>query len=261
MTSPPHMSDMIPAHIADVGADLPPALLVAAPILVFLLAYWLVRRLGPGRAGGQGVSRAGAPGPPSHGGHPAGDRRGGGEWLASSVRKGRAGFAVLGRGWRSWVGSPARIKLPVAVAAIAGVLSISVLRFLGVGGERDHVDDHRVFAAQGCIGLSIAASPDKDDLLAQMAAGYEKTRPAVRGRCVDVTLSSKTSGVGAGALARGWDEAADGPRPDVWSPAATSWVTILRQRLAERDAPSIVPDKVPPIATSPLVFAMPRPMA
>jgi Ca-activated chloride channel family protein len=36
---------------------------------------------------------------------------------------------------------------------------------------------------------------------------------------------------------------------------------ILRQRLAERDAPNIVPEELPRIAATPLVIAMPRPMA
>ena len=64
------------------------------------------------------------------------------------------------------------------------------------------------------------------------------------------------------ALGRGWDEQVDGPRPDVWSPAASSWTALLRQRTSSRDVPDLVPDgELPSIAQTPLVIAMPQPMA
>jgi Ca-activated chloride channel family protein len=63
------------------------------------------------------------------------------------------------------------------------------------------------------------------------------------------------------ALARGWDEAVDGPFPDVWTPASSSWTVLLRQRLAAADRPDMVPDELDRVAETPLVIAMPRPMA
>ena len=36
------------------------------------------------------------------------------------------------------------------------------------------------------------------------------------------------------ALARGWNEQVDGPRPDVWTPASRSWSVLLQQRTAPR---------------------------
>src|SRR5205814_1195816 len=62
------------------------------------------------------------------------------------------------------------------------------------------------------------------------------------------------------ALARGWDEKVDGPAPDVWSPASSAWVVLLRQRL-RGDAAPLVPDTISHVAFSPLVIAMPKPMA
>jgi Ca-activated chloride channel family protein len=98
-----------------------------------------------------------------------------------------------------------------------------------------------------------------------MGADYNTADHSVNGRCVHVDVNSKASGGGAEALARGWDEAVDGPRPDVWSPASTSWAVLLRQRLAAKDKPDLVPlDKpsdLPSIAQTPLVLAMPKPMA
>ncbi|MCW2545156.1 MAG: von Willebrand factor type, partial [Frankiales bacterium] len=66
----------------------------------------------------------------------------------------------------------------------------------------------------------------------------------------------------ADALARGWDERTDGQRPDVWSPAASSWTQLLRQKTTALDKPDLVgADKLPSIANTPLVIAMPKPMA
>src|SRR5262249_895837 len=93
--------------------------------------------------------------------------------------------------------------------------------------------------------------------------GDESTRTAREAdrRCVAVRAPSKSAGATAEALARGWDERLDGPRPDVWSPAARSWPVLLRQRTQSRDKADLVPDDLPSIAQSPLVIAMPQPMA
>jgi Ca-activated chloride channel family protein len=63
------------------------------------------------------------------------------------------------------------------------------------------------------------------------------------------------------ALANGWNEAVDGPRPDVWTPAASGWVNLLRVN-AKGDVGSIVPEgDTQSVANAPLVVAMPKPMA
>src|SRR5262249_44043494 len=76
-----------------------------------------------------------------------------------------------------------------------------------------------------------------------------------------VRVASQPSGGTAEALARGWDERLDGPRPDVWSPASRSRVALLRQLTQSQDKPDLVPDDLPSVAQSPLVIAMPQPMA
>jgi len=74
-------------------------------------------------------------------------------------------------------------------------------------------------------------------------------------------VRSKSSGIAMQALAAGWNEATDGPRPDVWTPAASGWVNLLRVN-AKGDSASIVPDgDTQSIANAPLVVAMPKPMA
>lgn len=147
------------------------------------------------------------------------------------------------RGWSR------RSLLALAVSAVllTGLLSACT----GDGGPD----------CSGDIRLRMAASQDKVGLLQRAAADYTKSR-TVDGKCVKVTVDSKNSGTAMLALARGWNERTDGPRPDIWSPASNVWGTLLRQRLQNSDRTSPVPEGLsPPIMTSPLTIAMPKPMA
>jgi Ca-activated chloride channel family protein len=156
-------------------------------------------------------------------------------------------------GSRRWVSQVA--------AVVVGVLLILYLR--GTFADDDGgAAPTPAGPRKGCVGLRVTASSEKAALLSQISDEYERTDPRVGGKCVDVVVTSKSSGGTMDALARGWDETVDGPRPDVWSPAGSVWVVLLEQRLADRDAPNLVPDgDIPTIAQTPLVIAMPRPMA
>lgn len=113
-----------------------------------------------------------------------------------------------------------------------------------------------------CIPLVVAASNEKSALLAVLADEYEKQSPVVIGRCVDVQIFKVRSGEAEDALRRGWDPLSDGsPDPDVWSPAATTWVTLLEFHRQAANLPTNVPPGRPSIIQSPLVIAMPKPMA
>ena len=109
--------------------------------------------------------------------------------------------------------------------------------------------------------LAVTASSEKAQLMKQLATAYTREGHAVDGRCVRVEVTSKASGGAMAALAKGWDEATDGPRPDVWTPASSGWVRLLEQRTLATDRPKLIPASIPKIAASPLVIAMPRPMA
>ncbi|WP_327044085.1 substrate-binding and VWA domain-containing protein [Microbispora sp. NBC_01189] len=111
----------------------------------------------------------------------------------------------------------------------------------------------------GGITLTISASSDKAELLRTMAKSYNGHE--VDGRCVDVVVSSKASGDAMQALARGWNARQDGPKPDVWTPASAGWVALLRHRVEGGDKQSPASADNPAIAASPLVIAMPKPMA
>lgn len=109
--------------------------------------------------------------------------------------------------------------------------------------------------------LVVTASNEKSGLLGEMAADFAKTGPSVDGQCIAVKIVRKASGEAEEALARGWNESTDGPRPDVWSPAATSWVEILRVHRVGVDRSDLIPASLPSLMQSPLTIAMPRPMA
>ena len=138
-----------------------------------------------------------------------------------------------------------------AAAGLCGVLLV-----IGLGPVFDNP------APRGpCITLTVAASSQKEALVGGLALEYSRTRPSAGGRCVTVTVTSKPSGAVVEALGRGWNDGLDGPRPDVWAPASSSWMAILRQRLTRSGMPNVLPAEAPSVAQSPQVIAMPRPMA
>ena len=156
-----------------------------------------------------------------------------------------------------------RRRLPLFVAALAGLVLILVVRAVVGGGEdksdggSSQADVHR----EGCTVLNVAASSEKAALLSHIADDYNVANHSVGGQCVDVKVASKASGDAASALARGWDERVDGTRPDVWTPASSSWPVIVRQHTTAQDRGNIIPEQMPSIAQTPLVVAMPKPMA
>ncbi|MCU0298932.1 MAG: substrate-binding and VWA domain-containing protein [Candidatus Nanopelagicales bacterium] len=146
-----------------------------------------------------------------------------------------------------------------------GVVLIIGARILLGGGSSDPGAGGTVVDAPAdrsdCLPVQVVASSEKAALLAELAREYNATGPAVNGTCVDIKVASKASGGAAQALARGWDEQVDGPRPDVWTPASSSWAVLVDQTSAEQDNPSPMPDERPSLVQTPLVIAMPKPMA
>ena len=111
------------------------------------------------------------------------------------------------------------------------------------------------------VQLVVIASNEKSGPIGDMAADFVRTGATVDDRCIDVKVVRKASGDAEAALAQGWDEARDGVRPDVWSPAATTWVNLLREHRVGADRSDLIPSSLPSLMQSPLVIAMPRPMA
>ncbi len=157
-----------------------------------------------------------------------------------------------------------RSKVPLIVAAVLGaVLILGVRLLMDSGGDGEGGDGGgSASVGEDCVEIVVAASSEKAALLDELAAEWNRTGPSVGGTCVGATVASKSSGAAAQALSEpSWDVAAEGPRPDVWSPASSSWSGLTRQWRTEADLPDIIPAEAESIATTPLVIAMPRPMA
>jgi Ca-activated chloride channel homolog len=153
-----------------------------------------------------------------------------------------------------------RRRGPSALLVAAIVLLVVAL---GIGGFVFLVDRPATSAAcpSGSLRVQVAASPDQADVMAQAAAEYGRQRPRVNDRCVDVQVRAVDSVEATAALVTGWDEAALGARPDVWVPASSAWalqVQLKRQATKQSD---LIPYERPKVATTPMVFAMPKPMA
>lgn len=119
-----------------------------------------------------------------------------------------------------------------------------------------------MFGDQECdIKVDLAVSSEKIELLTELAKTFNDSDAARLGNdTVCAEPHRKASGGGMQALARGWDEAVDGPKPVVWSPASGAWGPVLNQRLADQGKPDMVGEGQPFMLT-PLVIAMPEPLA
>ncbi|NJC64042.1 VWA domain-containing protein [Planosporangium flavigriseum] len=152
--------------------------------------------------------------------------------------------------------------MPLIIAVVVGLVAIiGIYLVLKPSGKGD--GGGSTAARSGCVALTVAASSEKSALMGELAGRYNSSGRTFGGKCADVRIVSKASGAAMEALAAGWDAARDGgPVPQVWSPAASSWISLLRQRAASTDKGTLVSDAKPAsIAQSPLVLAMPKPMA
>jgi Ca-activated chloride channel family protein len=113
-----------------------------------------------------------------------------------------------------------------------------------------------------CTVLNVMASSEKAALLQARAEAFNASDAARAGdTCYSVSVTSRASGAATNALSTAsWDPAL-GVEPDVWSPASTSWVRLVSQARSSADLPSITPESSPSLANTPLVLAMPEPMA
>jgi Ca-activated chloride channel homolog len=124
---------------------------------------------------------------------------------------------------------------------------------------------NRPGSSAGCRGgslpLQVVVTPDQAAVVTQAAADYERGRPTVGSRCVDLQVRSVGSAEATAALASGWDETTQGPRPDVWVPSSSVWASRLQLGLKTAGRPDLIAAGGAKVATSPMVFAMPQPMA
>jgi Ca-activated chloride channel family protein len=171
--------------------------------------------------------------------------------------------------------SGSRSKLPIIAAVLAGVLLIVGIRYFTTRGDSGSASGGDTTgsaspntgqqpAREGCETVTVAASSEKAALLGQISNSYRDSGRTVNGKCYDVVVNSVASGTGEANLAAGWDATLNGTPPDVWTPAASTWVSLLKTDLTAKDKPNLVsaaPAVLPSVTSTPLVLAMPQPMA
>jgi Ca-activated chloride channel family protein len=150
--------------------------------------------------------------------------------------------------------------LPFLIAAVALALLAA-----SCGGKNavDGADEFGVADCNpsDCVVVDVAASPEKIDLLTELAKTFNGSQAKAGDKRVVVQVKSKSSGGAMQLLTDGWtDEDAEGPRPVVWSPAASSWGAILDQNRATAGQAAMA-NQGTPFMNTPLVIAMPKPMA
>ncbi len=115
---------------------------------------------------------------------------------------------------------------------------------------------------QGCSGsanATIVAPSRTAALLRVLATQWSQTQPKVEGTCASVTVREQETSVTAQALSQNWDPATAGPAPDVWVPQASAWARAAAATSPTAD--KLMPDKLPSVARTPVVIAMPRTLA
>jgi Ca-activated chloride channel family protein len=155
---------------------------------------------------------------------------------------------------------PARANVALIVLlALGGVL---------LGGYTLHRFDPASASCARPLTLRIAADPTVAAPLTTIAADYNRSATTVDGKCVAVRVSAQASATTLAALSKqtgpngettqSVQTAPTAATPDVWIPESTSWLELAGTNPA---AATIVPRRAPAIASSPLVVAMPTPMA
>jgi Ca-activated chloride channel family protein len=141
----------------------------------------------------------------------------------------------------------------IAPWLVITTISVLVVTGLGVG---------YTYVVKGtCTGkatANIIVAPGINDIMERLATNWASSEPSVGGKCGSVDIEERDSALVAQALGEKWNEQTEGVAPDVWVPEASAWV---QQASADADAERIMPDRQPSVARTPIVIAMPKPMA
>jgi Ca-activated chloride channel family protein len=148
-------------------------------------------------------------------------------------------------------GGPRR-RFPLgAVLIIAGVLVLG-------GGLTAGVVVLKKDSCTGKATATVVVARRIQAIMTKLADDWAQTNPNVNGVCGSVVIAAKESPDMVSALGNAeWDPTV-GPAPDVWVPESSAWV---RKASADADAERIMPDLPPSLARTPIVIAMPRPLA
>ena len=121
----------------------------------------------------------------------------------------------------------------------------------GGGGDLSNADPG------DCVVVDMAVSSEKIALLTTLAEEFNQSDAEVDGSCIFVRPRSVASGRAAELIPEGWPSPdVNGEAPVIWSPAASGWAGIVNERAGATLAPAGTP-----FMLTPLVIAMPQPMA
>lgn len=157
----------------------------------------------------------------------------------------------------------ARHRHPRVVTGIATAVALVLLAgACGGKGAPSGTDDFGAADCKSddCVVVDLAISPEKVDLLTDVAKTFNASNAKVNNKRIVVQPKSKSSGGATDLLANGWDANAEGPQPVIWSPAASAWGAVLDQRLTAKGQKPMA-NQGTPFMNTPLVIAMPKPMA
>ncbi len=149
---------------------------------------------------------------------------------------------------------------PVRGIVVAAAAVVSLAACSGGGDDDDASPGGDLAEADpgDCIVVDMAVSSEKIALLTELAEDFNDSDGAQVGdQCVFVRPRSVASGNAANLIVDGWpNPEVNGEPPVIWSPAASGWAAIVNQRAGTTLAPEGTP-----FMLTPLVIAMPRPMA
>src|SRR4051812_18282481 len=150
-----------------------------------------------------------------------------------------------------------RTGTPLTIVALALTLALTAC-----GYDDDHARVHLADPGN-CIAVDVAAARETASLLDGAAARFNGSAAArlPRGECVVVRVQPVDAPVALRELTGNWpDTDRYGPPPTVWVPGSAIWGGLLNVGLTRAHRRPMAP-KGTPFARSPLVVAMPRPMA
>ncbi|HEV7526065.1 MAG TPA: substrate-binding domain-containing protein, partial [Acidimicrobiia bacterium] len=148
---------------------------------------------------------------------------------------------------------------------LAAALALGVALVLTASACGYHSDTAEVHLANPgrCAPVDIAAAPETASLLGDAASRFNGSAAARSpgGSCAFVRVHMIDSPVALRELADNWPDVQHlGPAPAAWVPGSTMWGELLNARLARRHRAAMAPNGTP-FARTPLVVAMPAPMA
>jgi Ca-activated chloride channel homolog len=163
-------------------------------------------------------------------------------------------------------GSHRRAGRSGASRVLLTLLVLVLVAGAGVGGWFGyHRWQHKETAAScsSAGGLAIAAAPEIAPAVSQLAADWNAQRTTVDGSCVKLTVSAATPAGEAAAIAGASSVSVNGlgqangatAVPDVWIPDSSTWLSRLTSA-----SPQLAMSGSS-VATSPIVIALPQPVA